>query len=536
MSDRDQPSDDSTRRAVRRPVADSDDRRPELEVTVHSEDTVRLSKKKAASDESHWREMDKTQVVENGGLDPEEERALIERRMAAQQLARGKADDDQLANRRFGDFRILRKIGKGAMATVYKAHQISWDRIVALKLLHRNIAETPKLVERFYREARVLGQLDHPNIVQGYEVGEVDGVHYFAMEYVRGTSLQRWLDKLGRLNVGDALHITIRCARALQYAHDNDLIHRDIKPENILITRDRQVKVADLGMVKQMDEDLSLTQTGHAVGTPWYMPLEQAKNAKDVDGRCDIYALGCTLYCMLTGKPPFMGDNIVEVIKKKEIGTFPPARQVNPDVPDRLDIIIAKMTAKDPRHRYSSCAELIADLEALDLANDRLVLMPSVAEDFGSGSDLADDTVRIVPDTWYVQVKVGGKPRTRKYTTAQLRELLQQRRLPPTVQAARSEDGPFRSVATYKEFRSLTLAAATKEGADRQTVRYRNLYRKIEDQEEKRDRSWRGLGDDEPEEEESPEARRRALVITAVVAGGIALLLIILAILQSLLH
>src|SRR5262249_5151764 len=151
-----------------------------------------------------------------------------------------------------------------------------------------------------------------------------------------GMTLQQVLNQWGKISVGDALNVTLACARALSYAHARGLIHRDIKPDNVLITKKNQVKLADLGMVKEQDE-MGLTQTGHAVGTPWYMPLEQARNAKDADGRCDIYALGCMLYCMLTGRPPFMGSNIVEVIQAKERGTFPAAQEINPEVPERLE-------------------------------------------------------------------------------------------------------------------------------------------------------------------------------------------------------
>src|SRR5204863_9694817 len=139
-----------------------------------------------------------------------------------------------------------------------------------------------------------------------------------------------------------ALLIVLTTAKALAYAHEKDIIHRDLKPENILITRAGQVKIADFGMVKVGDDEMHLTQTGHALGTPWYMPIEQAKNAKDIDGRSDIYALGCLFYCLLTGHPPFTGRTLVDVLQAKELGTFPPARSQNVNVPERLDLILLK--------------------------------------------------------------------------------------------------------------------------------------------------------------------------------------------------
>ena len=215
------------------------------------------------------------------------------------------------------DFRLVSQIGEGAMGVVYRGRQISLDRDVAVKVLFKHVARNQKLVDRFRREALVSGRLDHPNIVQGYGVGEDKGWHYFAMEFIDGESLQQWQGRLGKLSIGDALYITLACAHALQYAHASGVVHRDIKPANILINRQGQVKIADLGMVKEFDEEMSLTQTGHGVGTPWYMPLEQARNAKDTDARSDIYALGCMLYCLLTGQPPFSGHTLVEVIEAK---------------------------------------------------------------------------------------------------------------------------------------------------------------------------------------------------------------------------
>lgn len=258
-----------------------------------------------SSEEEEFESLSATRIS-NVPVGPESEDALIERDPTQPSPSKAGASSKRTTSI-LGDFQLVKKLGQGAMASVYKARQLGTDRRVALKLLHKHVADNPKLVERFYREARIMGQLDHPNIVQGYSVGEIDGFHYCAMEYISGANLQQWLNRLVRLSVPDSVHVAICCARALDYAHDHDLVHRDIKPDNVLITKHGQVKVADLGMVKALDEDMSLTQTGHAVGTPWYMPLEQAKNAKDVDGRSDIYALGCMIYCMLTGRPPFRG-------------------------------------------------------------------------------------------------------------------------------------------------------------------------------------------------------------------------------------
>lgn len=385
-----------------------------------------------------------------------------------------------------GEFRLVQKLGEGAMGAVYKARQESHDRDVALKVLFPHVASNPRLVERLYREGRVLGQLDHPGLVQAYAVGEDRGCHYVAMEFIDGDSLQKWLDRRGRLTVADAVRLILDCARALEYAHGLGVIHRDIKPDNILITRAGQVKLADLGMAKTEDEDLALTQTGHAVGTPWYMPLEQAKNAKDIDGRSDIYALGCTLYCCLVGQPPFVARTIVEVIQAKEIGTFPAARQANPDVPERLDLVIAKMTAKRPAHRYQSCTELIRDLEALALTGPALTFLkdtapPAAAQQTAPPSPAMRSVAEGTPDLWYVVFKApDGQTTTRKFTTAQVQRMLQEGMIGPTARASRTATGGFRALATYKEFEGTALHLASKKHADKLGARVRNLYEQIE--------------------------------------------------------
>jgi serine/threonine-protein kinase len=397
-----------------------------------------------------------------------------------------------------GDFVLLKKLGEGAMGTVYKARQTSFNRTVALKVLFKHTANNSKLVERFNREARVAGRLDHPNVVRGYEVGEEAGWHYFAMEYVSGRSLQNLLTRLGKVSVGDALYIVLRAARGLQYIHEQGLVHRDVKPDNLLLTRDGEVKLADLGMVKLLDEELSLTQTGHAVGTPWYMPMEQAKNSKDIDGRCDIYALGCVLYCCLTGKPPFHGPTLVDVIQAKAAGTFPPARQFNPEVPERLDLIIAKMTAKHAKHRYQDCTQLLRDLEGLGLANEALAfLAPAAREAKADPAAAVGPTTVQTPlpdplppspvDLWYVRYKTGrSQVVTRKLTTAEVLELITVEDFDPSARASRTPGEGFRALATYREFEAAALGRAAKTGADRQAFRYRKLYKQIEEEDRQR--------------------------------------------------
>jgi len=272
----------------------------------------------------------------------------------------------------FGDFQILSKLGAGGMGAVYLAHQRSQNRRVAVKMLASHLADNLTYVHRFYREAMVLSQLQHPNIVRFHGVGEEKGIPFFAMEYINGLNCARLMSKVGRLSVADALYIVLRCAEALGHGHSHNIIHRDVKPGNILITRARIVKITDLGLAKPMDEDLTVTETGISMGTPRYMAPEQAINAKNADHRSDIYALGTVLYHFLVGDVPFRGETSGEVQKAKEHGTFTPARRLNADIPARLDLLIDKMLAKDPRYRYQNCKDLVRDIESLGLAGKRL--------------------------------------------------------------------------------------------------------------------------------------------------------------------
>ena len=226
-----------------------------------------------------------------------------------------------------GEYRILRLLGEGGMGSVYLGYHEGLGRQVAIKVLADSLASNQAYIDRFYREARSGALLNHPNIVRGFAIGQdkATGKHYLILEYVDGTSAQVLLERLGRLPVGDAVHITLDIARALEHAHSCNLVHRDIKPDNILISRTGVAKLADLGLAKRIDETSHLTALRQGFGTSYYMPYEQAMSAKSVDGRSDIYALGATLYHLLTGEVPFSGENHMEVIEKKDRGDFTPA-------------------------------------------------------------------------------------------------------------------------------------------------------------------------------------------------------------------
>ncbi|MBC8114585.1 MAG: serine/threonine protein kinase, partial [Candidatus Saccharimonas sp.] len=271
-----------------------------------------------------------------------------------------------------GKYKLLKKLGQGGMGEVYLGEDTKLGRQAAIKVLSKALAGKGDFVERFYREARSMAKMNHDNAVSVYDVDQDNGIHYVAMEFVDGKSMQGWMDTLGKLSVGDALHVTLRCAEALQVAHNQSMVHRDIKPDNVMLTSKGKVKVADFGLAKATDEDMSMTQSGTGLGTPYYMAPEQARNAKHVDGRTDIYALGITLYYFVTGKLPFSGNSALEVIMSKEKGQFTAARKLNPEVPERLDLIIDKMIAKDLNTRCKDCGEAIKLLSGLGLESPSL--------------------------------------------------------------------------------------------------------------------------------------------------------------------
>ncbi|MDA0283443.1 MAG: serine/threonine-protein kinase [Planctomycetota bacterium] len=290
-----------------------------------------------------------------------------------------------------GDFKLLKKLGQGGMGEVYLATQVSLDRLVALKILSKEMAKKPGFVERFVREARAMARIDHPNAVKVYAADSDKGLNYVGIEYIDGQSMQDWIDQLGTLSIGDAIHVILCCADALNHAHELHLIHRDIKPDNVLVTKKGVVKVADFGLAKALDdEDMSMTQSGTGLGTPLYMPPEQARDAKNVDHRTDIYALGVTFYYFVTGKLPFEGGSVLKLIVAKEKGQYEPARKLNPKVPEKLSLMIDKMIQKEPKHRYSTCAEIMHDLDQLGLESEVL----SFIDDTGSGAGTASRTSR----------------------------------------------------------------------------------------------------------------------------------------------
>ena len=258
-------------------------------------------------------------------------------------------------------YEILELIGRGGMANVYKAKCHRLDRLVAVKILHSDLAQNADFRRRFMDESRAVAQLSHPNIVSVYDVSCSDDVDYIVMELIDGITLKQYMEKRGQLNWRESLHFITQIMRGLSHAHSRGIIHRDIKPQNIMVLRDGSVKVADFGIACLADSAQTLTQ--EALGSVHYISPEQARGDRP-DARSDIYSSGVVLYEMLTGRLPFEGESAVSVAIQ-HLSSIPLApREINPDIPEQLELICMKAMAPDLEHRYQSADAMITDLEA----------------------------------------------------------------------------------------------------------------------------------------------------------------------------
>ncbi len=287
--------------------------------------------------------------------------------VTASQLKRlaNPSDDSMSAGlQQIPGFQIMQKIGAGAMASVYKAKQLSLDRIVAIKILPKRLSEDPEFVKRFYAEGRAAAKLNHNNIVQAIDVGEFAGYHYFVMEFVDGRTVY---DEMVAHRVYDekaALNVITQIARALEHAHAKGFIHRDVKPKNIMITKDGTAKLADMGLARQAsDVEAAEAEKGRAYGTPYYISPEQIRGVIDVDFRADIYSLGATMYHMITGKVPFEGNTPSAIMHKHLKEPLIPPDHLNSSLSTGLAEIVERAMAKDRNQRYLSTTNLLLDLE-----------------------------------------------------------------------------------------------------------------------------------------------------------------------------
>lgn len=269
-----------------------------------------------------------------------------------------------------GPYRLLEKLGEGGMGAVYRALHTKLDRVVALKLLPPQSLQSPAAVARFEREMRMVGKLDHANIVRATDADEEQGQHYLAMEYVAGVDLAELVRRVGPLPIPAACELVRQAAIGLQHAHDHGMVHRDIKPSNVMLTMRGEVKILDLGLAMVTDavDHAALTSTGQAMGTLDYMAPEQCDDSHAVDRRADIYSLGAMLYKLLTGEPIYAGANRATPLQKlRAIATEdpPPIQRRRSDIPDALAAIVAHMVARDPAARFASASEVAAALAPL---------------------------------------------------------------------------------------------------------------------------------------------------------------------------
>jgi eukaryotic-like serine/threonine-protein kinase len=277
---------------------------------------------------------------------------------------------------KFAGYELLSEIARGGMGVVFKARQVKLGRLVALKMILSGEFSGEDQVRRFYAEAEAAANLDHPNIVPVYEVGEAGGQHFYSMALIEGQSLSELVKREGPLPARRAAELMKLVAQAVGYAHDKGIVHRDLKPQNILLEADNQPKVTDFGLAKQVNSISDLTLTGQVIGTPSYMPPEQAAGRGSTVGPlADVYALGATLYFLLAGHAPFHGSSPAEVIRQV-LETEPiPLRRLNPAIPRDLETICLKCLRKEPGDRYESAAAVALDLRRW-LAGEPIVARP----------------------------------------------------------------------------------------------------------------------------------------------------------------
>ena len=257
-------------------------------------------------------------------------------------------------------YEIIKSIGEGGMANVYLAHDVILDRDVAIKVLRGDLSGDDKFVRRFQREALAASSLSHPNIVEMYDVGEDNGTYYIVMEYINGKTLKQLIKKRGALSLSECVDIMLQLTDGVDHAHASYIIHRDLKPQNIMIEDNGEIKITDFGIAMALN-NTQLTQTNSVMGSVHYLPPEQA-SGKGATVKSDIYSLGIMLFELLTGTLPFKGDNAVEIAFKQIKDDIPSVREINPNIPQSLENIVLRATAKNPKNRYSSAKEMHDDL------------------------------------------------------------------------------------------------------------------------------------------------------------------------------
>jgi tRNA A-37 threonylcarbamoyl transferase component Bud32 len=278
-----------------------------------------------------------------------------------------------------GRYELEELVGTGGMSSVYRARDTVLERRVALKVLHEHFSADPEYVERFRREARAIARLNHPNIVTVIDRGEFGNRQFIIFEHIPGENLKEVVEREGRLPVAQALALTHQVARGLAFAHQHGVVHRDVKPQNVLLDESGTAKVTDFGIARSLDPGVELTQTGTLLGTSDYIAPEQA-SGQPVDARSDQYSLGVLLYELLTGEVPYPADSFMAVAMRHLRDPVPSVREHRPEVPDRVDEIVAMAMAKRPEDRFPSTEAMMAAIEA------------ALADDVGEGAGATEAT------------------------------------------------------------------------------------------------------------------------------------------------
>lgn len=293
---------------------------------------------------------------------------------------------DDSTHETFGTYEIMDELGRGGMGKVYRARHVTLDRIVALKMLSEQFSKDHGFVQRFLREARTAARLNHPNIVQIYDFGQVGAVYYLAMEFVEGHSVGAWLRSQGRFSERDAVNIIRYVCIALGVAHAQGMVHRDVKPDNMMLSVKGEVKLVDLGLAKSITEDAALTQTGSSMGTPHYISPEQIKGLKDIDRRADIYSLGASLYHLVTGHTPYTGESGPVIMTRHLMEVLADPRKYEPSLGEGLVRVIRKMMAKEREQRYQDIDTVDQDLWRLQRGEAPLLNEEDTAVTPGRGA------------------------------------------------------------------------------------------------------------------------------------------------------
>jgi eukaryotic-like serine/threonine-protein kinase len=286
--------------------------------------------------------------------------------LTAGQARRAAAELTALLNQKIPGYLLMEKVGQGATGTVYKARQLSMNRLVAVKVLHPRLAASKDYLDALTREAHLAAKLSHNNIVQAIDVGSAGSVHFFVMEFVEGKTIREELEAGKVYTEREGVEIIVQIAQALQHAGRRGLIHRDVKPANIMLTADGIAKLADLGFARERsDRVLAKRERGMTIGTPYYIAPEQIEAGEDIDARADLYSLGATLYHMVTGQPPFPAKDVDEVLRMHLEAELTPPDHLNQSLSSGLGEVVELLMAKKRQDRYRSAEDLIIDLECL---------------------------------------------------------------------------------------------------------------------------------------------------------------------------